>query len=65
MSTVTFTGGSPVILREYLTRLGFILSRVQDNGREEIWLAIGKRREVFSLWHNENTHITSLTKTVM
>ena len=65
MSIITFTGGDPAMLREYLTKTGYTLYRVQDNGREELWLAPGKQKAVFSLWHNNNTHIISLTKTMM
>jgi hypothetical protein len=62
MSIITFIGGDPMILGQYLSSLGFSLYRVQDNGREEIWLNSEREGVVFYLWHDNQPKKSSLTK---
>ena len=62
MSIITFIGGDSMILGQYLSSLGFSLYRVQDNGREEIWLNSERDGVVFYLWHDNQLKKISLTK---
>ncbi|WP_151995770.1 hypothetical protein [Buttiauxella massiliensis] len=65
MSIITFIGGDSMILGQYLSSLGFSLYRVQDNGREEIWLNSERDGVVFYLRHDNQLKKISLTKAIV
>lgn len=65
MSTITFTGGSPALLKNHLLKLGFKLYQVESNGQMEIWLSSDKQNAIFTLWCDAKLNVISLTKTIL